>query len=95
MVNVNGKINDSCILTAKVKGFGVLTAKVNGLVSLKGSLSKHVGYSEYNGKYEVTPKTEKQTLETKDKHLNDNITINSIPYVTSDNSAGGVTVTIG
>lgn len=49
----------------------------------------------YKGEYVVTPKTETQTMPTKGKVMDDNVTIKPIPYVESDNAAGGKTVIIG
>jgi hypothetical protein len=49
----------------------------------------------YDGPYSVTPDESDQTLETSHKALNGNITVKGIPYTETENSAGGVTVTIG
>lgn len=48
----------------------------------------------YTGNYEVTPKTETQTLETKDRFMVDDVTVKSIPYFEMDNNKG-TTVFIG
>ena len=49
----------------------------------------------YDGAYTVTPSRETQTLETAGKYLNDNITINPIPYEETENQSGGTTFRIG
>ena len=49
----------------------------------------------YTGDYEVTPKVNGQTLETKGKLMNENVEINAIPYFNVSNASGGNTVYIG
>ena len=51
-------------------------------------------FARYNGEYEVTPKFEEQTLETKDKVMSENVTVHKIPRYDVANEAGGVTVYI-
>lgn len=83
-------------LTGKISVLGsLLMAKVGGTGTLTGSLSKPIGYVDYKDSYEVTPKTTEQVLQTKDKHLTDDVTIKSIPYFDVSNTAGGSTVYIG
>lgn len=46
--------------------------------------------------YIVTPKPyDEQILETKDKVMEDNITVKKIPYYSVSNPEGGLTATIG
>lgn len=49
----------------------------------------------YEGSYEITPKVVEQMLETKDKSMVDDVTVNAIPYVEVSNVGGGYTATIG
>lgn len=49
----------------------------------------------YKGTYEVTPKTAAQELETKNKVMDDNVHIKSIPFYSVSNTSGGETVYIG
>lgn len=49
----------------------------------------------YTGDYIVTPTFEEQTLETNNKKMNDNITVNKIPVKEESNLSGGITLTIG
>ena len=72
-----------------------LKAKISCSGVLTGSLSKPIGYVDYTDSYEVTPKTTEQVLQTKDKHLTDDVTIKSIPFFEVSNTAGGSTVYIG
>lgn len=48
----------------------------------------------YKGKYEVTPKVSKQYLETAQKYLTKNVTVNEIPLYETDNQKG-TTIYIG
>lgn len=49
----------------------------------------------YKGSYEITPRVVEQMLETKDKSMIDDVTVNAIPYVEVSNVGGGFTATIG
>lgn len=49
----------------------------------------------YEGDYSIIPSTENQILDTQNKLLKQNIEIKAIPYTETENSAGGITVTIG
>lgn len=49
----------------------------------------------YEGSYEITPRVVEQMLETKDKSMVDDVTVNAIPYVEVSNVGGGFTATIG
>jgi hypothetical protein len=49
----------------------------------------------YVGDYEITPKITAQKLETCDKVMRDDLTINAIPYAEVSNVSNGTTVTIG
>lgn len=43
---------------------------------------------DYNGKYEITPKTEEQVLQTKNKSMRENLTVKGIPTYEVSNSSG-------
>lgn len=49
----------------------------------------------YTGDYDVIPKVSPQSLETAEKLLTKDVTIEAIPYYEVSNSSGGVTVIIG
>lgn len=53
------------------------------------------GGDPYRGEYEVTPKTEAQTLPTKQKTMMRDLTVGAIPYYDVSNPAGGQTIFIG
>ena len=48
----------------------------------------------YDGEYVVIPKTVDQVLETEKKAMRYDLTVKEIPYMESDNLAGGRTITI-
>ena len=72
-----------------------LVCKIASAGTLVGKMAMPVGYVDYTGSYEATPKVEKQTLPTKDKHMTDNVTIQAIPCFEVSNECGGSTVYIG
>lgn len=49
----------------------------------------------YDGDYNVIPRVYQQTLETRDKVMIDNVTIEIIPLAKTKNLSNGYTVTIG
>ena len=53
-----------------------------------------VGYEDYTGPYEVTPKVESQSLSTADEHMAHDVTIEPIPYYEVSNQ-NGKTIIIG
>ena len=64
--------------------------KVNNL-----SIPEAVELPEYEGEYIITPSVEQQTMQTKNKAMNNDVTILAIPYAEVTNNTGGKTVTIG
>lgn len=48
----------------------------------------------YKGDYEVTPTLEGETLPTKQKLMEENLTVNPIPIYETSNNSGGTTVYI-
>ena len=49
----------------------------------------------YNGEYNIIPKAyEEQVLQTKEKTLLENVTVQKVPYYEVSNSSGGNTVNI-
>lgn len=52
------------------------------------------GIEQYKGDYAVIPKTTKQELDTKNKMMKDNVTVQRIPYHEVSNQAG-TTIVIG
>ena len=52
-------------------------------------------YDHYEGPYQVTPLVTTQVLTTKEKLMDDNVTIYMIPTKEEKNAAGGITFTVG
>ena len=52
-------------------------------------------YEHYEGEYIINPKITSQTLETKDKIMDDDVTVNEIYYNETENLSGGLTAQIG
>lgn len=50
---------------------------------------------KYTGTYTVTPSVDAASVPTAQKYMEDDITINAIPYYDVSNTAGGSTVYIG
>jgi hypothetical protein len=73
-------------------GVQVQNEKLDGLVDLIDNMK--IG-DEYEGEYTIIPQVVSQTLETKEKLLDENITVVEIPYSTTANQSGGFTITIG
>ena len=49
----------------------------------------------YEGTYVVTPRKVEQVLETNDKRMTDDVTVEAISYIEASNLGGGMTATIG
>lgn len=71
---------------AEIKALrGVISTKkvVKGNISPVGAMSaelnKNGRYREYNGPYEIEPDDVEQIMNTKDKLMNDNVTIHEVP----------------
>lgn len=82
-------------LVGKITAQGCLSARINIGGSLLGTVVHAIGYTDYTGAYEVTPKVTEQSLKTKDKHMTDDVTIKSIPFFNVSNTSGGSTAYIG
>lgn len=65
------------------------------LFKLKLDLAYKDIYKHYKGEYIINPKIVSQTMETKDKVMDDDVTINEIYYNETENLSGGMTVQIG
>lgn len=84
-----------------------IKGKISPRTSIKGKLREskkldgYIDYAKtkplpyYEGAYEVEPVWEDIILETKQKSMQENVTMQAIPYAEVDNLAGGKTVIIG
>lgn len=72
-------------------------AVVSGAVDVRipAQIVKSGEYPDYAGPYDVTPMVTAQRMETKDKHVTDDVTVRGIPYFAVTNPQGGTTITIG
>lgn len=65
-------------------------------IELELQVSQESGkWEEYKGSYNVIPNWNEQVLETKNKVLKDNVTVDEIPKYKTENLGGGYTVIIG
>ena len=84
-------------LSGSISGTGKLSGTLEGKPAvISGEISSYrLSHTKYSGPYEVIPRKVDQTLETSDKLLTDDVTINAINYSQVDNPSGGLTVNIG
>lgn len=86
---ITGRLDGACVLHGTLEARGQLT----GTLTLP-NLTPPV-HPTYDGSYEVTPRFYEQVLETKEKLMIDDVTVEVIPAHEVTNPAGGLTVTIG
>lgn len=74
---------------------------LTGSVVPRGSVGGTIGMAKtkplpwYEGEYVITPTFEEQVLETKQRSMSDNVTVEKITTLEVDNEAGGVTYIFG
>ena len=72
-----------------------LTGKISGNSNnLGGVITFSDGITTYSGDYTITPRVQSQTMNTKNKKMEDNVTVLAIPYYETSNLKGK-TVYIG
>ena len=81
-------------LKAVVSNTVSLIGKLNPTNKLQGIISAIEPVESYKGDYTITPKIDSQTMRTKNKKMEDNVTVLSIPYYETSNLTGK-TVYIG
>ena len=82
------------VLVGEIRSEGTLSGSIVSEGALRGSLSMPIGYEDYPGPYTVTPKVGSQSLNTADKHMVRDVTIEPIPYYEVSNQ-NGKTIIIG
>ena len=92
---LQGMIHGGISLVGKMRPTVILQGAVREEINLVGQVSIQKEYEVYKGPHEFTPKIEKQIVETEDKVVHENITVDGIPYYEVSNEKGGVTVIIG
>lgn len=106
--NLKGRIINTARLVGNIGLDRSLKGRIANEARLVGTIGQHknlkgriviqtdrTGYDNYVGSYEVIPKIEDQLLPTKEKYLQNDIKIKSIPYYEVSNNNGGITVIIG
>lgn len=93
---INASYNNVCVgqLKAVITNTTNLIGKIAGTNNLKGIVSLSEPVESYQGDYNVTPKIESQLIKTKNKKMEDNVTVLAIPYFETSNLTGK-TVYIG
>lgn len=95
---MTGKISTVYEISGKISSSGSI---LNGNISTSGSLegklsSSNSGYDVYDGPYRVSSSTSTdRRLDTKGKMLKDDLIVNKILYISTDNLFDGLTVYIG
>lgn len=87
-VTVTAQLNDSIV---------EVTPEISGNIEAEAVLAtvvRSANYEEYSGTYEFTPMAETQTVETAEKVLLSNITINPIPSNYGLITWNGATLTV-
>lgn len=86
-LSLSGGIIPSTILKA--------ASIVNSEKILSGHITISTKHETYSGDYDVTPQTESQVLNTSDKLMSKDVTIEAIPYYSVSNEFNGETIIIG
>ena len=81
-------------LKAVVSNTVSLIGKLNPTNKLQGIISAVEPVESYKGDYTITPKIDSKTMRTKNKKMEDNVTVLAIPYYETSNLTGK-TVYIG
>lgn len=82
-------------LEGSISGLGTLTGSLSSKREiLAGKLSMDVSYPTYDGTYVIVPKRYEQSLDTSDKLLTDDVTVQEVPYQEAMNESGGYTFNI-
>lgn len=87
-LKVNFNEVDSCIQTKFIQTECTFSANFGEVILVKTD-------EVYDGDYNVIPRVYQQVLETKDKLMLDDITVEIIPLAKTINLSNGYTVTIG
>ena len=97
-MGATGSLTPMAIISGSLSS---VNKKMSGSLSSSGKISGQVNVPErmdsdvYTGNYIVDPRFETQTLETKNKLMYDNVTINEIAVSRVSNPQGGNTIWIG
>lgn len=79
-------------ITAKA----IITGRIDASASMGQTVIQYIGESNpYTGDYTVDPDFDGKVLQTRQKYMRDNVTVNPIQVESVSNPAGGRTVYIG
>lgn len=88
MATISGSLSSvNAEITGKLSGTGGIAGQIN--------VPERIDAEVYDGDYIVYPRFDEQTLETKNKLMKDDVTINEIAVSKVTNPQGGNTVWIG
>lgn len=87
---VSGVIDISDDITTQISMEGQIEGHIYGEPTIQGEviLTSCVEIPPYQGDYEVTPRTDEQSLPTKSKYMLDDVTVKAIPYYETHNDYG-------
>lgn len=98
-MSCNCCVDNRYTLYATLGGSNVIEATLDGPNNIEATVTiPRVivdPYEEYEGPYNVVPRFREQTLETKNKTMIDDVTVETIPVYRTINPSGGNTVSIG
>lgn len=93
ILTLDGEVSGNIVQTHSITGNISNALTVQGNIS-PGQLAPR--FPVYDGVYEVTPLAQLDiVLDTANKILQNNVTVNRIPYFQTSNLSGGYTATIG
>lgn len=93
---MNGVLeSDSGVLIGKLYSCGTISGTINSHLVLSGIVAMTPNLEDYVGNYTIIPDFTQQVMPTNDKHMTDDVTIESIPYSEVANQSGGLTINIG
>lgn len=94
-MNAIGTITDIPSLSGIISEVGVLTGSLSPVGGITGAISRDILPAVYTGEYEVIPHPyDDQVLETQDKFMEHDVTVQKVPYSEVTNPSGGFTVNI-
>lgn len=102
-INVFLAENDICDAKINAEENYIVDINEKELIPISISNTEHIyvkindvgNITPYSGPYNVIPRKVSQTLETKEKFMNDDVKIDKIRYTETGNDSGGMTVIIG
>ena len=106
-MNQNGTLNDTnpilpnaatitgTVNVRSIQGSVISDYDISGKVIVDGIIRKEVILPYYDGDYTVVPNVSEQILNTSQKSMASDLTVDAIPYYEISNPKGGYTVIIG